>query len=101
MPTFFTDLGVDPKAQAAYVVDVKGNVVALLQAGCCAGALLINVFAGTYLHDTPTSISNVTQCLNMPSSKLQIDGDVDSPLSFLLLFSFLAVFFKSLLPIWA
>ncbi|KAG2174486.1 hypothetical protein INT44_006749 [Umbelopsis vinacea] len=45
MPTFFTDLGIDPKAQSAYVADVKGNVVALLQAGCCAGALLINVFA--------------------------------------------------------
>jgi hypothetical protein len=48
MPTFFTDLGIDPQAQAAYVTDVKGNVVALLQAGCCAGAILINFFAGTF-----------------------------------------------------
>ncbi|KAJ2962452.1 hypothetical protein NQZ79_g2349 [Umbelopsis isabellina] len=45
MPTFFQDLGVDPTAQAAYVSEVKGNVVALLQAGCCAGAILINFFA--------------------------------------------------------
>lgn len=74
MPTFFTDLGVDPKAQAAYVVNVKGNVVALLQAGCCAGALLINVFAGTYLQDTSTSISNVTQCLNLSSSNCRSMG---------------------------
>lgn len=48
MPTFFKDLGIDPKAQADYVVEVKGNVVALLQAGCCAGAILINVFAGKF-----------------------------------------------------
>jgi hypothetical protein len=48
MPTFFPDLGVDPKAEAAYVTNVKGNVVALLQAGCCAGALVINLFAGMY-----------------------------------------------------
>jgi hypothetical protein len=48
MPTFFQDLGIDPKAEAAYVTEVKGNVVALLQAGCCAGAILINFFAGTF-----------------------------------------------------
>ncbi|KAG2172225.1 hypothetical protein INT43_004766 [Umbelopsis isabellina] len=45
MPTFFKDLGIDPKAQPDYVSEVKGNVVALLQAGCCAGAILINFFA--------------------------------------------------------
>jgi hypothetical protein len=48
MPTFFTDLGVNPTAEASYVTDVKGNVVALLQAGCCAGAILINFFAGKH-----------------------------------------------------
>lgn len=46
MPTFSKTFGIS-NAEAA---DVKGNVVALLQVGCCVGALFINFVAGMLSH---------------------------------------------------
>lgn len=34
---------------AAYVANMKGNIVSLLQAGCCVGAILTNLVAGMYI----------------------------------------------------
>lgn len=48
MPTFPTYFGMS--GDPAYMAQVKGDVVSLLQAGCCAGALLINFFAGKSLY---------------------------------------------------
>lgn len=46
MPSFPAYFGMasDPN----HLAQVKGDVVSLLQAGCCVGALLINFFAGAY-----------------------------------------------------
>lgn len=44
MPTFPQYFGME--GDPDYIARVKGDVVALLQAGCCVGALLINFLAG-------------------------------------------------------
>ena len=46
MPTFAPHFGMEGDAQ--YQSQVKGNIVSMLQAGCCIGGLLINLFAGKY-----------------------------------------------------
>ncbi|ORE19555.1 general substrate transporter [Rhizopus microsporus] len=43
MPTFPTYFGM--QGDPATVATMKGNIVSLLQAGCCAGALLVNFLA--------------------------------------------------------
>lgn len=48
MPTFPTYFGM--QGDPATVATMKGNIVSLLQAGCCAGALLVNFLAGNELH---------------------------------------------------
>lgn len=44
MPTFPTYFGI--QGDAATIATMKGDVVSILQAGCCVGALLINFLAG-------------------------------------------------------
>lgn len=44
MPSFAPYFGMQGDAQ--HIAKVKGDIVSLLQAGCCVGALLINFFAG-------------------------------------------------------
>jgi hypothetical protein len=46
MPTFPTFFGI--QGDPSTVATMKGDVVSLLQAGCCVGALLINFLAGIY-----------------------------------------------------
>ncbi|CEP15143.1 hypothetical protein [Parasitella parasitica] len=46
MPTFPTYFGI--QGDAATVATMKGDVVSVLQAGCCAGALLINFVADPF-----------------------------------------------------
>lgn len=46
MPTFPEYFGI--AGDAADIAQTKGNVVSLLQAGCCVGALLINLLAGIF-----------------------------------------------------
>ncbi|KAI9317407.1 general substrate transporter [Dichotomocladium elegans] len=46
MPTFPSYFGME--GDPDYIARVKGDVVALLQAGCCVGALLINFFADPF-----------------------------------------------------
>lgn len=53
MPTFPQYFGIE--GDPAHIARVKGDVVALLQAGCCVGALLINFLAGNgYFKDRMT-----------------------------------------------
>jgi hypothetical protein len=44
MPTFPSYFGIE--GDAADIARIKGDVVSLLQAGCCVGALLVNFLAG-------------------------------------------------------
>lgn len=44
MPTFPAYFGIE--GDASTIATMKGDVVSILQAGCCAGALLINFMAG-------------------------------------------------------
>jgi hypothetical protein len=44
MPSFVDYFHI--KGDAATVAAMKGNVVSLLQAGCCVGALMTNLVAG-------------------------------------------------------
>lgn len=44
MPTFSTFFGIE--GDAGTIAHMKGDIVSVLQAGCCAGALLINFMAG-------------------------------------------------------
>ncbi|KAI8139029.1 general substrate transporter [Fennellomyces sp. T-0311] len=53
-PVFFGMVGDDE-----YIARVKGDVVALLQAGCCAGALLINFFADRFGRKLAIIVSSV------------------------------------------
>ncbi|KAG2217892.1 hypothetical protein INT45_008068 [Circinella minor] len=46
MPTFAPHFGMEGDAQ--YQSQVKGNIVSMLQAGCCIGGLLINLFADPF-----------------------------------------------------
>jgi hypothetical protein len=46
MPTFPAYFGMD--GDAAHIATVKGNIVSVLQAGCCAGAIIINPLAGNF-----------------------------------------------------
>ncbi|KAI8637011.1 general substrate transporter [Parasitella parasitica] len=46
MPTFPAYFGI--QGDAATIATMKGDVVSILQAGCCAGALLINFVADPY-----------------------------------------------------
>lgn len=48
MPTFPTYFGI--VGDASHIATMKGDVVSILQAGCCAGALLVNFLAGKVLH---------------------------------------------------
>lgn len=45
MPTFPIFFGI--QGDAAKIATMKGDVVSILQVGCCVGALLINFMAGT------------------------------------------------------
>jgi hypothetical protein len=44
MPTFPKYFGI--VGDASHIATMKGDVVSVLQAGCCVGALLINLLAG-------------------------------------------------------
>lgn len=46
MPTFPSYFGI--VGDAAYIASKKGDIVSMLQAGCCVGALLSNFFSGMY-----------------------------------------------------
>ncbi|KAI9495473.1 general substrate transporter [Zychaea mexicana] len=46
MPTFAPHFGIE--GDANYEAQVKGNIVSMLQAGCCIGGLLINLFADPF-----------------------------------------------------
>ncbi|KAI8140597.1 general substrate transporter [Fennellomyces sp. T-0311] len=46
MPTFAPHFGME--GDANYQAQVKGNIVSMLQAGCCIGGLLINLFADPF-----------------------------------------------------
>lgn len=46
MPTFPKFFGME--GDAAHIAKVKGDIVSVLQAGCCAGAIIINPLAGRY-----------------------------------------------------
>ncbi|KAI9488205.1 general substrate transporter [Zychaea mexicana] len=58
MPTFPSYFGF-AEGGADHIAQVKGDVVALLQAGCCAGALLINFFADPYGRKLAIIVSSV------------------------------------------
>jgi len=47
MPTFSTFFGI--QGDAGTIAHMKGDIVSVLQAGCCAGALLINFMAGKFI----------------------------------------------------
>lgn len=47
MPTFPSYFGMEGDAQT--IATVKGDIVSLLQAGCCVGALLVNFLAGKHI----------------------------------------------------
>lgn len=48
MPTFPAYFGMD--GDPSHIATVKGNIVSVLQAGCCAGAIIINPLAGNKQH---------------------------------------------------
>lgn len=50
MPTFPSYFGIE--GDASTIAKMKGDVVSVLQAGCCFGALFVNFLAGnnTYIY---------------------------------------------------